>query len=300
LYGGFPGGIQKKGMNPRIIDTHIHNWDFNRAEYSWLEGDETLLNRNYLLDELNPQIENSGITQGVMVQAANNPEDTLLMLEAAENNNWIAGVVAWVPLTDPEETQKSIRENAGFRKYVKGVRHLIHNEPDPAWLLQREVLESLRIIAHHQLTYDIVGVTEEHLLTAMELASRIPELNLVLDHLNHPPIASKEKFGRWGSLMKSAAAHQNLHCKISGLGTCTSNPDGWTKEDIKPYILFVLNEFGTERCFCGGDWPVSLLAGSYEKTWRAYRDILLEVLSPEEGHKVLFENARRFYHLDID
>src|SRR4249920_2077544 len=133
-------------MYSGIIDTHIHNWDFKRAEYSWLKNDTTILNRTYLVDELNPQIEAAGVTCGVMVQAANNPEDTALMLEAAEKNNWIAGVVAWLPLMDPALTLNRITGEYKGNRYIKGVRHLIHNESDPRWLLQPAVMESLRIL----------------------------------------------------------------------------------------------------------------------------------------------------------
>jgi len=286
-------------MHRGIIDTHIHNWDFSRAEYSWLKNDTTILNRTYLLDELNPQIEASGVTCGVMVQAANNPEDTALMLEAAEKNDWIAGVVVWLPLMDPALTLNRITGEYKDNPYIKGARHLIHNESDPRWLLQPAVLESLRILATHQLTYDVVGVSADHLRTAIEVAGKIPELKIVLDHLNQPPVQKAEKFGEWGRLMQLAAEHPNIYCKISGLGTTTGNPEGWKKEDVKPYILYTLGLFGTDHCFCGGDWPVSLLAGSYAKTWGIYQQIASEELNEEDQTKVLFTNARDFYDLDI-
>jgi L-fuconolactonase len=280
-----------------VIDTHIHTWDFGRAQYPWLVGDRTILNRNYLLEELNPQATRSHISYGVLVQAANNAEDTALMLETAENNTWILGVVGWLPLMDPKRTEQWILKKFTGNHYLKGIRHLIHDEADPAWLLQPEVLESLQIVARHNLTYDVVGVTGEHLKTAIAIATAIPELNIVLDHLNHPPVDGQKKTGSWGTLMSEAATHKNIFCKISGLGTLTGKPQTWTADDIRPYIVFAINAFGTDRCICGGDWPVSLLAGSYEKTWMAYRKILSEELSEEDQKKILFTNARDFYNL---
>jgi L-fuconolactonase len=286
-------------MTTRIIDTHIHTWDFGRAEYLWLEGDQTILHRRYLIDELNPQIAGAGVTDGVMVQAANNGQDTALMLEAAENNEWIKGVVGWLPLMDSRLTEKWIQEKFSGNKYLKGIRHLIHDEADPKWLLQPSVLESLQIVAHHRLTYDVIGVTQDHLKTAMAVAGKIPSLKLVLDHLNHPPIDGQMKMGAWGDLMTEAANYKNIHCKISGLGTIVDKATGWSPDDVKPYVLFALQCFGTDRCFCGGDWPVSLLAGTYEKTWQAYRQIISEELSPPDQEKVLFANGRDFYDLFI-
>jgi len=282
-------------MIKKIIDTHVHIWDLQRAEYAWLKNDSSILNRTYKLDELTPQIAKANVTQGILVQAANNMEDTDWMLENAEHNDWITGVVGWLPLTDPVATEKALRQKYLANPYFKGVRHLIHNEADPQWLLQDAVIESLNILAKHQLTYDVVGINTDHLQTAILVAEKVPELKMVFDHLNQPPIATKEKFGLWGELMKKAAQHKNFYCKISGLGTTTGNFSGWTEEDIKPYMLHVLELFGAERCFCGGDWPVALLAGSYEKAWLAYQQILCDELASEDQQKVFWQTAETFY-----
>ncbi len=144
-----------------------------------------------------------------------------------------------------------------------------------------------------------MGVKPEHIETVLKVAGKVPGLKFVFDHLNAPPIPAKEQFGRWGSLMKEAAAHPQFHAKISGLGTASGNFEGRTTEDIKPYVAFVLEHFGTDRCFCGGDWPVSLLANSYQQTWVNTRSILESLLGKEELEAVYFSNANRFYQLGL-
>src|SRR5581483_3150441 len=163
-----------------IIDTHVHIWNFERAEYAWLKNDRSVLNRNYLIEELLPEQESAGITSGVLVQAANNFEDTNWMLEVAETNPWIRGVVGWLPLMDPAGTAVALKEYLG-NPYFKGVRHLIHDELDPRWLLQPEVMQSLSVLAAYDVPYDVVGVTTDHLRTALEVAQKVPELRLMLD-----------------------------------------------------------------------------------------------------------------------
>lgn len=284
-------------MHQQIIDTHVHIWDFEKAQYDWLNGNTSILNRSYAIDELNEVRKEVNISQGVLVQAANNFDDTDWMLETAAVSDWIAGVVGWLPLLLPAQTQKHLEEKYGRNKYFKGVRHLIHDEPDARWLLQKEVIESLQILSSHQLPYDIVGILPEHIETALELAERIPQLKMVFDHLNQPPISKKEKFGRWGELMKTASRHKNFFVKISGLGTTCGDPELWNENNIKPYIEFVLEHFGAERCFCGSDWPVSLLAGSYKKTWAIYRNVLSSLLIAEQQENVFYLNAKRFYDL---
>jgi L-fuconolactonase len=283
-------------MPGRIVDTHIHVWDFEKAEYPWLNGNTSILNRTFQIDELDAEAGEVGITAGLLVQAANNPEDTQNMLEVARKTEWIKGVVGWLPLTNPAETEKVLKENYSKEKYFKGVRHLIHDEADPKWLLKEEVLESLEVLSSYNLPYDVVGVLPQHIETTLLVAERIPSLKLVLDHLNQPPIVTREKFGRWGDMMKEASKLKNIHAKISGLGT-TSNKQEWTKADVLPYVEFVLEAFGQGRCFCGGDWPVSLLAGSYSRTWKIYTSVIDSLLKKEQRNNVYYANAVAFYKL---
>ncbi|MBS1562927.1 MAG: amidohydrolase family protein [Bacteroidetes bacterium] len=280
----------------QIIDTHIHIWDFDKAEYSWLDNDDSILKRTYAIEELEPEREKAGITGGVLVQAANNAEDSSWMLHIAATHDWIKGVVGWLPLQDPEATEEMIARGYAQNAYFKGVRHLLHDEPDARWLLQQPVIESLGLLAKQGLPWDMVGVRTEHIETALEVMERVPGLRLVFDHLNQPPIRTREHFGRWGELMKTAAQHPQCYAKISGLGTTSGNP-GWSSADIEPYIGFALQHFGADRCFCGGDWPVSLLAGSYAASWKKYNDVLEKLLTTDEQEKVFWKNAVRFYKL---
>ncbi len=278
----------------------MHIWDLNRAAYPWLEGDESILNRTYLLPELEAERLQAGVTAGVLVQAAGNKEDTALMLAAARQTGWIKGVVGWLPLTDPDATHVLLEQQLSNESYFKGVRHQVHDEKDASWLLQPRVIDSLRLIASYELPYDMVGVLPAHIETAIQLGNEVPGLRLVFDHLNQPPIAGKEKFGQWGQLMKAAAQNNNFYAKISGLGTASGNFNDRTANDIRPYVEFALETFGADRCFCGGDWPVSLLAGSYRATWQMYEAVLSSLLNETDKEKVLYSNAVDFYRLAIN
>ncbi|HMP92161.1 MAG TPA: amidohydrolase family protein [Phnomibacter sp.] len=278
-----------------IADTHIHIWDFRQAEYPWLKENTTLLNRNYGIQELEAQRAAVGITHGLLVQAANNLEDTDWMLKVAEKTPWMAGVVGWLPLQQPQKLVTLWEQRYRHQLLFKGVRHLIHDEPSEQWLLQPAVLESLQMLASWSIPYDVVGITTRHLEAVLVVAEKIPNLQLVLNHLNQPPIPAGEKFGRWGELMQQAATHKNIHCKISGMGTTCQKGASWTSHDIEPYVNFVLQTFGTNKCFCGGDWPVSLLAGSYTHTWQQYQQIFQKLLNEREQCQILFYNAAKFY-----
>ncbi|MEP6746767.1 MAG: amidohydrolase family protein [Bacteroidota bacterium] len=280
-----------------IIDTHVHIWDLSRADYPWLKNNTSILNKTYTLQELEEDRKQTNVTGGILVQAAGNKDDTALMFEAAEKTNWIKGVVVWLPLMEPDTTQKLLEEKYLKEKYFKGVRHQVHDEKDPEWLLQPAVIKSLQILAFHDVPYDVVGVLPAHIETTIKVAEMVPDLRMVFDHLNQPPILKKEKFGEWGGLMKTAAQHKNLYAKISGLATASGNFNGWTNDDLLPYIEFALKEFGTDRVFFGGDWPVLLLSASYSKMWKSYQQIASKLLNELEQKKVFYTNAEMFYGL---
>lgn len=283
----------------KIIDTHVHVWDLEKAEYPWLKGDTSILNRTWRIDEIADERKKAGITAGVLVQASGNIGDTELMLETAYKTDWICGIVGWLPLMNTTATQHLLEDRFLKESYFKGVRHQVHDEKDPEWLLQPAVLQSLDLLASYKIPYDVVGILPVHIKTVLLVAEKIPSLKMVFDHLNWPPLATKERFGTWGELMSIAAQHKNLYAKISGLGTATGNFQDRTADEIKPYVNFVLQHFGVERCFCGGDWPVSMLANDYVQTWQITKEILTDLLNDEEKDKVFFSNANNFYNLRL-
>ncbi|RME81644.1 MAG: hypothetical protein D6775_13115 [Caldilineae bacterium] len=283
-------------MSIPIIDTHQHAWDLSKVDYPWLVPEYGPLCRTYLVSELEPQLREAGITATVMVQSANSYDDTVYMLDQADFYPWIIGVVGWVPLTDPEETGKAL-ERFTRNPYFRGVRHLIHEEPDPHWLLQEPIYESLALLAQANLTFDVVATKHEHLECIPVLSERIPELKMVIDHLAQPPFQAREP-GQWGEDMRIAAENPNVFAKISGLGTASGDWEGWTADSIRGLVRWSIGLFGPSRCMCGGDWPVSVLAGGYVKAWRAYRQILSEYSEPEQ-EQILYRTASAFYNVQL-
>ncbi|ANH80251.1 amidohydrolase [Niabella ginsenosidivorans] len=282
-----------------IIDTHIHIWDTGKSSYAWLQGAPELLKRTYAIEELEAARKEAGIDAGIFVQADVQMEDSFHMLEVAKHTGWIKGVVSWLPLADTARTITLLEQRLLKEDYFVGARHLIHDEKDPQWLLQPSVIESLKILAAHQIPYDVVGVLPEHMETVLKVAERVPDLRMVLDHLNAPPIDRNKQFGRWGAFLQEMAKNKNMYAKISGLGT-VAGAENFNAERLKPYIDFVISQFTPERCFCGGDWPVSLLAADYVNTWRIYKEVLAALLEGEQLEKVYSGNALKFYDLEID
>lgn len=276
-----------------IIDAHQHVWNLQQCTYSWLTPEAGVLYRTFEAPELDPVVRKLRIDKTVLVQAANTYEDTDYMLATAAAHAWVGGVVGWVPLDRPEEAAASL---ARYRKQplFKGIRHLIHDEQDPNWLMRDQVQEGLRELEKSGLTFDVVAVFPNHLKLVPLLSEKFPSLCIVIDHLAKPPYdsAGSNGWAEWTQQLKQAAENPNVFAKVSGLNTAYG--DGWSADGIRPGIDVALEAFGADRLMFGSDWPVATLNGTYEEVWEATHATLAD-LSAAEQAQVFGGTAARFY-----
>jgi len=188
----------------------------------------------------------------------------------------------------------ALRARPGGRSLV-GVRHQVHDEPDPDWLLRDQVLEGLAAVAGAGLVYDLL-VRERELPAARVVAERLPDLTLVVDHLAKPRIR-EGAMEPWTGGLAALARHPNVACKVSGLVT-EADWTAWTPAQLVPYVAHAAEVFGPERLLFGSDWPVCLLAAGYGEVVAASVETLERAgVGPAERDLVLGANARRLYRL---
>ncbi|SEM24658.1 amidohydrolase family protein [Nonomuraea pusilla] len=276
-----------------VVDAHQHFWNLETGHYPWLTPGLAPICRTFEPEELIPQLAAAGVDRTVLVQSMDSYADTDAMLAQADAYDVIGAVVGWVPLNRPGEAAEAL---ARYREHPKfaGIRHLIHDEPDPDWLLQDSVIEGLGLLADAGLPFDVVAVLPRHLEHIPVLAERVPGLRMVIDHLAKPPIKDKG-WEPWASLMARAAEYPQVHAKVSGLNTA-ADPATWSAADLRPYVEHALELFGPDRLMFGSDWPVALLAGDYAQVWRETGAVLSH-LSETERAAVLGGTATRFYGL---
>jgi L-fuconolactonase len=243
---------------------------------------------------LAPSLAAHGIDRTVLVQGADLDSDTDYLFELADDVAWVGAVTAWLPLTDPTRCRRRLAELAHHSKF-RAVRHLIHDEPDPHWIMQPEVLASLALVAESRLILELPVVFPRHFRDTAELAGRFPELRLVIDHLGKPPIGS-DRMDEWEALIRSCASHQNVYAKISGLNTSISRAD-WDVDDLIDPVKVAIDSFGPDRLMCGSDWPVALLNGEYDRVWGTLVEVL-ELVAPDSVPRILGQTARDLYELD--
>ena len=274
-----------------MIDSHQHFWQVGRFEYPWMTSDLGVLYRDYLPDELAPILSRNGVEKTVLVQASNSVAESRWLLNLAEENRFIAGVVGWVDLMSVE-IDAQLDELTAHSKF-KGVRHLVESEPDDDWIAQPAVLSGLRRLSTYGLSYDLL-VHTRHLKYVPQVAESCPELALVIDHVAKPPIA-KNEIKEWSQGLKPLASYPNVHCKLSGLVT-EANWTSWQTDDLRPFVEFALESFGVERLMFGSDYPVCLLASTYDRVLESFQEIL-KSLGDADREKIFSENAARVYRV---
>jgi len=274
-----------------MIDSHQHFWQVGRFDYPWMTSDLGILYRDYLPHDFAPILRTNGVEKTVLVQASNSVAESRWLLNLADENSFIAGVVGWVDLMS-REIDAQLDELTVNPKF-KGVRHLVESEPQDDWLVQPAVLSGLKRLATYGLSYDLL-VHTRHLKYVPQVAESCPGLAFVIDHLAKPPIA-KNEIKEWSEALKSLASYPNIHCKMSGLVT-EANWTSWRTDDLRPYVEFVLESFGVDRLMFGSDYPVCLLAASYDRVLESFQEILTN-LSAVDREKIFSKNAANFYRL---
>lgn len=275
-----------------MIDSHQHFWQLGRFDYPWMSSDLGVLYRDYLPHDLEPILHRNDVKQTVLVQASNSVAESRWLLELAGTNSFIAGVVGWVDLMSPD-VNTQLDQLCSNRKF-KGVRHLVESEPDDDWLVQPAVLSGLKQLAVRGLSYDLL-VHTRHLKHVPRIAESCPDLALVIDHLAKPPIAQNE-FNEWSQALKPLARYSNIYPKLSGLVT-EANWQSWQTDDLRPFVDYALEHFGVERMMFGSDYPVCLLAASYDRVLESFQQIL-KGLSDADRDKIFSQNAAKFYRLN--
>lgn len=239
------------------IDTHQHFWKLARGDYSWLSPDLEPLYRDFLPGDLKPLLEAAGLDGTIAVQAADSEAETDYLLSLAARHDWIKGVVGWVDL-EANTAVDSIQRLARDPKFL-GLRPMIQDIADDAWMLRPALGPALATMARLKLTFDAL-VLPRHLPHLQTFVTRYSDLNVVIDHGAKPEIRGG-RFQPWADHMQAFAEHPQVFCKISGL--VTEAGADWTPADLAPYLQHLLQVFGPDRLLFGSDWPVLNLTGHY-------------------------------------
>ncbi|SER88327.1 L-fuconolactonase [Tranquillimonas rosea] len=272
-----------------MIDAHQHFWRISRGDYSWMDESVARIRRDILPADLAPLAEAAGVSGTVLVQAAPTVEETLFMLSLAQETPLVRGVVGWIDLEGDVSGQLDHIAHPALR----GIRPMLQDIEDTEWVLREEVVTGLRQVAAAGLRADAL-IVPRHFAVITELARRVPELPIVVDHCAKPVFDGGDPGQAWRDGMAALAAHPQISCKLSGLAN--EYGPGWSAAALRPVFDHVLACFGPQRIMWGSDWPVLELAGDYAG-WAACAQEMAADLPKASRDAIFGGTAASFYGL---
>jgi L-fuconolactonase len=273
------------------IDAHQHFWKYDAVEYDWIDDDMKSIRRNYLPPDLKPELNATNIDVSISVQARQTLAETEWLLSLAETFPFIAAVTGWVPLIDPKLHQ--LLDRLAAHKKLRAVRHVLQGEKDERYMLRPDFQRGIRILSHYNLVYEIL-IYSRQLPQTIEFVDAHPNQRFVLDHIAKPPIKAGQ-MEPWATALKNLAKRPNIVCKVSGLVT-EAVYNNWTKAQIIPYLDVTLEAFGPRRLMFGSDWPVCLVATTYQN-WHSLVQEWASKLSASEQDRLFGLTAVEAYRL---
>jgi len=273
------------------VDSHHHFWKYNASQYDWIDDSMVAIRRDFLPLDLKQELNNASLDGAISVQARQCMEETNWLLDLAEEHDFLKGVVGWAPLADPGV--RRIFDGLTNRRKLKGVRHIVQAEPDDRFILRDDFNAGVSALKEYDLTYDIL-IYERQLPHAIEFVDRHPNQVFILDHLAKPG-AKENEVEPWRTNIRRIAQRETVYCKISGLVT-EADWTSWNEAQLSVYLETVLDAFGPRRIMFASDWPVCLVASSYEKWYEVVRRFC-EKLTRDEQARIFGGTAIEAYKL---
>ncbi|WP_394614219.1 amidohydrolase family protein [Lentzea sp. JNUCC 0626] len=275
-----------------IVDAHHHLWDLSVRDQDWITDPPMgVIRRSFLEPDFVAAAPD--VSASVLVQTVCVPEETPEFLAVAASSDVVSAVVGWVDLTSAGVADSlAALVDSPDGSWLRGIRHQVQGEADPEWLCRKDVWNGLAAVGSAGLIYELLTLPHQ-MPAARRTVAALPQVEFVVDHCSKPAVGSDP--GEWAELIRSLAAHENVTCKLSGLVT-EADWKSWSVSDLRPYFEVVLDAFGPERLMFGSDWPVVLLAASYEE-WLGAAQELVSELSSGEQDAIFAGTARRVYGL---
>jgi L-fuconolactonase len=273
-----------------ILDSHQHFWKYDPVKEAWITEAMDVIRRDFMPEDLKPLLDQSHVSGCIAVQADQSEAETRFLLSLADQHAFIQGVVGWVDLRSDKLAER-LEYFSSFPK-LKGFRHIA--QPEPAgFLTDPKFIRGVRLLAKYNYTYDLL-IGQQQLEEALLFVREVPDVKIVIDHMAKPAIRAKEKT-HWELSMAALSTFEHVYCKLSGMVT-EADWQAWKPLDFFPYLDELFESFGSSRLLYGSDWPVCLVAASYEQQLFILQSYLAEFPSGEK-QQVLAENARKFYNI---
>jgi len=274
-----------------ILDAHHHLWKYVPQRYPWITDEMAVIRSDFLPYDLWRELSENGVDGSIVVQARESEGETSMLVDLADRNDFIRGVVGWVDLCSPYLPDRL--EVFGACPKLKGFRHPVQAEKDDQFLLRKDFCRGISMLETRRLTYDLL-IFPQQLPAAIRFADQFPNLTIILDHLAKPLIRDRV-MEPWETNIREIGRRPNMYCKLSGMVT-EADWKNWKAEDLIPYMDIILDSFGPNRLLFGSDWPVCLVAAPYSQVLGLVKEYTSK-LSRTEQSAILGLNAVNCYNL---
>lgn len=278
-----------------MVDCHTHFYDPTRPEgVPWPGKDDKRLYRPTLPKHFLEQAAPLGVTQTVVVEASPWVEDNAWLLDLAAKNPSIVGVVGHLVPGKPEFAGHLQRFAAN--KLYRGIR--VNHDAVRAGLDNEEFLADIRRLAELGLELDVNGGSEMPADVA-QLATKIPELTIVINHLGNVRIDGGPPPEEWLKGMRAAAKQARVCCKVSALveGAQPKAGDKKVPEVVafyEPILKAIWDVFGDDRLIYGSNWPVSDNFAPYRTVFSIVNEFV-KARGAAASEKFFSKNAQAAY-----
>jgi predicted TIM-barrel fold metal-dependent hydrolase len=168
-------------------------------------------------------------------------------------------------------------------------------------------------LAKRKLSFD-AAVFHNQLPELCALAAAFPDTTIVLNHMglamgmDMSEAERAEVFGRWRDSLRELARHENVVCKIGGLGLPSwgfgfdrrPDPVGYLELAAcwRPYVETAIEAFGDMRCMMESDFPPDGRSCGFVPLWNALKHIT-RGCSDAQKNRLFHGTAARIYRMDL-
>jgi predicted TIM-barrel fold metal-dependent hydrolase len=258
---------------PPIIDTHVHLFDTTRPQgVPWPPRSNARLFLPALPPRLRQTATPHGVTGAIAIECSPWFDDNQWLLDTAATDRFVLGVVGNLEPGTP--AFRGHLERFQRNPLFLGIRYGNLWGRDLASAVRRpEFIADLKALAQAGLALDTANPNPTLLDAVLELAARVPELRIVVDHL-----ASMEP----NAAVRELARHPQVYVKGSAV----------LGREARLHALFEL--FGPDRLLYGSDWPNSDQLGTYARVFGVVRDFFT-TKEQDAGERFFWKNAASVY-----
>ncbi|MFK4806200.1 amidohydrolase family protein [Microbacterium sp. ZW CA_36] len=274
-----------------MIDSHVHVWTRSLRNAAWLDRGPAATNRDFTSHDLIVHLDQQAASASIVVQSQDSLDETRELLELAEREPRVLGVVGYLPLHDPVRLARlhdvldhpALVGARSIQTPLSMQSHASEHSLDPA------VSESLAILAMHRLALDVVGRPPAALDDAVAAATTHPGLHVIADHLANRHLESRiAGRARATALPPVLACLPNLFVKLSGLSAVAD-------DEFAVHVAAFASAIGPRRLLFGSDWPICLRHGDTNAPLRRAVAATRDLADADADAWIFAETARIAY-----